>query len=163
MTIALATNGLIAPLSITLNLAANIDTELTSGGSCDSTRGQLILTRKNSVTLDFSVTSGGVRLTQSQLDAASSILFMVKDDPLDDNVDAVISKTIGNGIVTLPDNGGGSPNLRVSLTSTDTDIESNNYAVGLQVNFSVSDIKEADLNVDGNCFNQVFISQDVVR
>lgn len=163
MTIALATNGLIAPLSITLNLAANIDAELIGGGSCDSMMGQLILTRKNSVTLDFMVTSNGVRLMQSQLNAASSIFFMVKDDPMDDNVDAIISKAIGNGVVTLPDNGNGTPNLRVILTSTDTDIPSDSYAVGLQVNFSTTDIKEAALNIDGNCFNQIFISQDVVR
>lgn len=163
MTIALATNGLIAPLDITLNMAANISGELDNIENCDAEQGQLTILRGNSVNLDFLITSNGVRLTKQQLDAAQSITFAVKNDSQDTNNEAIILKTVGDGIVTLPDGDSSSANLRVSLTGTDTDIEENSYPVGLQINFSATNIKEAALTIDDMCFNEIFISQDVVR
>jgi hypothetical protein len=163
MTIALATNGLIAPLNITLNLAANITGELANIDNCDSEQGQLTILHGNSVNLDFLITSNGVKLTKEQLEAAESITFAVKNDPQDTNEDAVILKEVGDGITILPNGDSTSANVRVALLGTDTDIDENSYSVGLQINFSETDIKEAALTVDNICFDEIFIAQDVVR
>lgn len=162
MTVALITNGLIAPTDFVLNLAANISAELENDSQCGTQSGQLILIKANSVVLDFLVASNGVRLTQSQLEAADDIFFMVKQDPVDPDADAVISKSVGDGIEVLPDSNS-SANLRVTLLSGDTDIDPGVYSVGLQVNFSSTDIKEADLKQGDQCFNEIYISQDVIR
>lgn len=162
MTIALATNGLIAPIQFILNMAANIDAELDTSDSCSTQPGQLVLKKGNSITLDFLITSGGVRLTKSQLEGVDGIQFMVKEDPTDDDVNAIISKSILNGITILED-ADNAPNLRIILLAADTDIDVGTYPVGLQINFSSTEVKEATLSTEDKCFDEISIAQDVVR
>lgn len=123
----------------------------------------LVITKQNSVTLNALVTSDGVKLTQAQLDAATSIEFMVKVNKTDADVDAVISKSVGSGITTLPDGAAIDPNLEIVLTRTDTDIAAATYFVGLQVIFSPTTGQEAVLKIDSLQFQQLQITQDVIR
>lgn len=162
MSIALITKGMISPTVFQLFLSDTVQASLEGCQICEDCSTPTFKIG-NSATLDFLVSANGVRLTQTQLEAADDIIFAVKRDSQDDNDEAIIFKDLLSGLIILPDMGDDSPNVRVTLTSGDTTIKTGSYPTGLQVNFSDDDIKEADLQLNDVCFSEIFFSLDVVR
>lgn len=163
MSISLLTKGMISPTIFQLYLSDLVIASLDSGNiSCEDCS-ELSIKIGNSITLNFLVSANGVRLTQSQLQAADNIIFAVKRDSEDANEDAVILKELPDGIIILPDMDNASPNVQVTLIHADTLLKPGSYSCGLQINFSDEDIKEASLQFNEICFNSIYFTQDVVR
>lgn len=162
MSIALITKGIISPTIFQIFLSDNVQASLEGCQSCEDCSTPTFKIG-NSTTLDFLVSANGVRLTEAQLQAADNIIFAVKQDAQDDNDDAIIFKDLLSGLIILPDMGNDSPNVRVTLTSSDTTVQVGSYPTGLQVNFSDDDIKEASLQLNDVCFSEIFFSLDVIR
>lgn len=163
MTVALITKGRVCQNEIVLQFGLNIIAELNNCSvSCDNC-GYPEIKIGNSATLLFLVTSDGVRLTNSELSMADDIIFSVKEDEQDLNIDSLIFKNVGNGVTILPDGDEESPNIQVDLSSQDTEIVADSYPTGLQIDFTASDCKEAQLMIGTICFNEIYFSQDVIR
>lgn len=164
MTVALVTSGLIAPKIIIPAFGLTIRGELTTRTSI-STCQSITIKRANQVTLQFLLTSNGAKLTNAELIAADNIIFAVKRDNKDSNLDALIYKDVLTATLDiLPDAGATDPNISVTLNSNDTDIESDIYFLGVQVDFTSTFLEEADLILpDGSCLKNFIVEQDVVR
>lgn len=127
----------------------------------------LQITRGNSLNLNFIVKQDGVKMTKSQLDAATDINFQAKVNQTDDDVDAIISKTLADGISTLPDGAAtdfeSRPNLRVALTRTDTLVDPAFYFFGVEIIFSATSGQEPRTIYDGDKIQRFEIIQDTLR
>ena len=150
MTIALATKGVICPL-VAFNiitsdtLVVELKNECVNGFSLVP----LKFKKGNKVTYDFIIKSGGVRLTNAQLTGADDIIFSIKENRSDADIDSKIIKSVlTTGITILDDDGDDSANIRVELLSTDTDIKAAQYFIAIQVNFSATDMQEGNILVD---------------
>jgi len=163
VTVALITKGRVCQPEIVLQFSANINAELSNCELPCNGCNDPIIKVGNSIELLFLVTADGVRLTEAQLLAADDVIFSVKDDPLDENIDSLILKNFVNGLIILPDGTDTSPNVQVSLSSTDTMLNQGSYPSALQVDFAIDDCKEADLSIGTVCFNEIYFEQDVIR
>jgi len=130
----------------------------------------LIIKKGDSRTLNFVVTSGSqddqTKLTQAELDSAIDIRFVVKNKQTDLDSAALIDKSIGSGITTLPDGAAEDPNLKVEILSTDTsNLLIKEFFIGLQVKFSSTENQEANIfeEDDSEVFHErLRIIQDTV-
>ncbi len=164
MTVALITRGLIAPKIVVPVFGITLNGELTSCVNCVTCQ-DITIKRANQAVLSFLLTSNGTKLTNAELTAADNIVFAVKLDNKDSNADAVIYKDVLTAtLMILPDGDITDPNIQVTLTSADTDIDSNTYYVAVQVDFTSTFLEEADLYLpEGICINNLIITQDVIR
>lgn len=115
--------------------------------------------RGNSATLQFEVRDQDDVLV-SDLATAIAVKFMLKKFATDTDLEAIVSKSLGDG-VTVDDPSTGF--ISVALTSTDTDIDARKYYFALQVEYSATNkieinIKEADCEI-----NTIDVTQDIIE
>jgi hypothetical protein len=115
----------------------------------------------NTIDLLFTINdSSGVPITN--LNTATAIKFMVKTNPIDTDLAAKISKSLGNGVViNTPATG----NVKVSLTSLETKLSTGKYFMGLQIEWGTV-IQEVDIKEtidEVMTINTFDIVQDVIR
>ena len=115
--------------------------------------------KENSSTINITVNDGDGDLV-TNLATADDVKFMVKKKKTDTNANAVISKNIGNG-VTINDPSVGI--VKVTLTSTDTNIDIGFYFMALQIEYSATDIQEINLEKDDCATDILEIYQDIIR
>jgi len=114
----------------------------------------------NTVTLQFPVKDSTGNLIIN-LNTAVAVKFLIKINPTDTDLEAIISKTLGSGI-TVDDPSLGY--IKVEIESNDfLNVSAGDYYFGLQVEFPSSKIYELDV-IDNDCpSNLVSIVQDVVE
>jgi len=114
----------------------------------------MIIKKGNSVVLTIAVRDGNKELLDN-LTSATSILFMVKQNKTDPDSSAIISKSVGNGI-TIND-----PSLgyvSIVLNPTDTDQNTGDYYMALQLEWG------AELHYEIDLSDETFtINQDIIR
>lgn len=166
MTISLATRGVISNSTYVLFLREPLIADILSCSEVPLTQcgRPLELLRRKSVTLDILIRSNGVRMPKVVLDAALEIVFGFKIQKNDADINAVLIKYRSFGeIIVLPDGSEESPNVRISLSPDDMDLDNGAYFVGLDVLFTLEDVKEAQLQFNSCYFDTVNVNKDVIH
>ena len=112
----------------------------------------------NTVDLEFTIKDSDGTLVIN-LSTVVDVKFMAKNEPTDADVDAVISKSLGDGI-TVDDPSTGI--VKVALTSTDTSVTAKRYSFALQLEYSDS-IQEVTIRENRSETNVLDIVQDIIR
>lgn len=96
----------------------------------------------------------------THLSEAIAIKFMVKKNKDDLDVNAIISKNLTNGIsINVPSTG----YITVVVNSTDANVDTGKYWVGLQIEFSSTNKVEVDLKENKQIIDTIDINQDIIR
>lgn len=116
--------------------------------------------RGNSYSLVFACIDNDSGLPIANLAAATAIKFQIKTNKAD--IIPLISKSLTDGIQrNVPATG----SVTVAINSNDyptTETEWNKKYIGLQIEYSATNIKEVELKYDNIIFEQINIQQDVV-
>jgi len=96
----------------------------------------------------------------SDLATATFVKFMVKETKTTPNAEAIITKSIGDGL-TIDDPSTGY--IKVVLTSVDTNISIGYYVMAIQIEYSPTNIQEINLSEEGSTTDAFEIYQDIIR
>lgn len=116
------------------------------------------LKKGNTTTLQITVTDADGNLV-TNLSTATAVKFMMKKSNKDPDSEAVVSKSLADGI-TVDDPSTGI--VSVALTSSDLDITPQPYYAALQLEFGAT-INEIDLTEDSEDIDQIVIFQDIIE
>jgi len=95
----------------------------------------------------------------TNLTSASDVLFMVKINKTDTDIEAIINKSISSGItVNDPEIG----DIKVPLSDTDTDVDPQDYFVALEIQWTTN-VQEIDLKISSQVTDILEIFQDIIR
>lgn len=97
----------------------------------------------------------------TNLPSATDVRFMVKKKKTDLDVNAIVSKNIGNGVaIDTPVQG----TVEITFDSQDTStVAVGQYYMGLQIQYSPTNYIEVFLNENGARSDIFYIDQDVVH
>lgn len=90
---------------------------------------------------------------------ATEIKFQVKEKPTDET--AKITKTKGDGIEVLTGDDLGK--LRITLKPSDTNLDIENYVMGLEIKWSEVLVYEVDLTIKGLSTSAFRVEQDIIQ
>jgi len=115
--------------------------------------------RGNAFDFIFEVIDTGGNLV-TDLATAIAVKFMVKKAISDSDLEAFISKTLGDGItIDLPATG----YITVNLDSNDTNINAGAYYFALQIEYAVNEKKEVNIK-EGDCIiNSLNVIEDIIE
>lgn len=120
----------------------------------------IVIKKGNTATLKVTVRDESGTLI-SDLASTTEIYFMLKNNATDLDAEAILSVSKTGGEITVDDPTTGI--VKISLTSTVTDITAKQYSAALQLKYAAStqEINLKDSN--SNETNKVSIQQDIIR
>jgi hypothetical protein len=99
--------------------------------------------------------------TVTNLATASAIYYMIKENETDLNANAILTKTVGSGIVVDSPSQG---DLSITISPADTEnLNPGTFYHAIQIEYSASDIQEINLKYYGQDAEKIKIEQDIIR